>query len=561
MRRDLKRLAEDTFDILVVGGGVNGLAVAWDAALRGFNVALVERGDFGGATSAHSLKIIHGGLRHLQHLDLPRMRRAIFERSALMRIAPHLIEPLAFLVPAYGLGARSRWAMRAAGRVNDMMGWDRNRHLAAVGRHLPNGYALSRADCVEQIPCLEGSGLAGGVVFYDGQMWNADRVTLGFAISAAARGALLINYAEMTGFIEEGMRIAGVEVRDRESGATLAARARITLNMTGPWSLATLQRLGGPERRPERFPLSKGFQFVTRNLTGELGLAVSSTHANPRTLVKRRGRHYFISPWRGHALVGTTDVLHEGDPDAMNISPAEVAAFVDEINAALPGAGLDASEIRHAFGGLQPADPRRLGRGAQVAAHPLIIDHERTLKRPGLMTVIGVKYTACRWLAQRVMDRVCRKLGYEKAPCTTYRVPLVGGDLKLVNESLARIAERSPAGLAPEVAAHLARTYGSQVSRLWSLIEKEPSLGEGIEGSRTVLRAQVIYAARHEAALHLADVVMRRTDLGTAGHPGHAALRDCAATLAGELGWDEERVQRELNDVERCFPLGVVSPG
>ena len=554
MKRDLKRLDEETFDVLVVGGGVNGLATAWDATLRGFKVALIEQGDFGGATSANSLKIIHGGLRYLQHLDFRRMHASIQERSRLMRMAPHLIRPLPFLVPAYGHGVKGKLAMATASRINDFVGRKRNRFLDDLGRTIPNGRKITRDECLHHIPGLDPNGLRGGVIFYDGQMENADRVTLAFALSAAARGAAITNYVSATGFIREAGRVVGVKATDQLGGQELEIRARIVANLAGPWAPFLIRELY-PEKERGDVPLSKGFQIVTPDLTGGLGLAVTSRHHDPDAVIKRGGRHYFIAPWRGHSIIGNTDTAHSGDPSEWRIEPDEIAAFVEEINQAFPAAGLTPDQVVHAFGGIQLADARRMGKGAQVAKHPVFIDHRRDLNLSGLLTVIGVKYTTCRWLAEKTTDRLCKVLGYQRAPCRTDRTPLLGGDLGHIKAFREKARSQARPDCSEKVLDHLARTYGTQYSRLITLIEKQPTMATLVPGSTEVTHAQIVHAIRHEAAVHLDDVVMRRTGLGTLGHPGEDVLQACAALMAVELEWDDARQSAELARMSSYFPV------
>ena len=551
MQRDLKRLAGETFDLLIVGGGVNGLAAAWDASLRGLKTALIERGDFGGETSAASLKIIHGGLRYLQHLDLVRMRQSIEQRSTLMRIAPHLIRPLPFLVPAYGHGIQGRWAMATASRLNDLISRDRNRWLRALGRELPNGQLLTRAQCLDRVPGLDDTGLQGGVVFHDGQMESSERMSLSFGLGAASQGAALANYVQAVRFIQEGSRISGVEAEDRFSGDRLTIRARVVVNTAGPWSELLTRPLRGDPSRTVR--LSKGFQIVTPCLTGDLGLAVVSRHRDPDAVLHRGGRHYFITPWRGASVVGNTDTLFEGDPDQWRITESEIAGFVAEVNHVFPAAALTRESVRHVYGGLQAINPRRINRGAQVAKHHRILDHEKDLKVKGLLTVVGVKYTGCRWLAQKVIDRVCGKLGYKVIPCKTARAPLVGGDIGSLAELNARVRADTPAGTPEPVQRHLARQYGTRFSRIVKILGDEPALADCLPGSDEVVGAEVAYSVRNEAAFRLEDVVMRRTDLGTLGHPGSAALRAAAGIMARELGWDGAKVEAEVREVETGY--------
>jgi len=557
MQREFRRLAEDLFDVLIIGGGVNGLAVAWDACLRGFSVALVEKGDFGGATSANSLKIVHGGLRYLQHFDFRRMRSSVRERSALLRIAPHLIAPLPFLVPTYGHGTRGKSAMRIAGMINDLVSLDRNRGLHDLGCAIPGGFTMNREECIAKVPALPLENLSGGTVFYDAQMWNADRMTLGFALSASARGAVMVNYARAVRLLTEGGSVAGAAVCDELTGDVAEVRARVTLNVTGPWANRIVEPLAGKRRAGlSRFPLSKGFQIVVPSLTRDIGLALPSRHRDPDAKIRRGGRHYFVTPWRGHSIVGTTDAAYPGNPEEFQISEEDIASFVDEVKNSLPVANLRLEDVVHAYGGLQPADPRRVGAGAQVAKRPLLIDHERDLKWKGIISCVGVKYTACRWLAEQAVDLICVKLGYRKAACTTARMPLLGGDIKSVDSFEDKVRRAAPASLHERVVLHMKKTYGTQVFKLWNLMEKDPDLSRCIAGSGEVTRVEVVHAVRNEAAIMLDDVIFRRTDLGTLGHPNPETLLDVATRMGSELGWTEDRVESEVLKTRARYPIG-----
>ena len=556
MQREFRRLAEDIFDVLIIGGGVNGLAAAWDASLRGFSVAVVEKGDYGGATSANSLKIIHGGLRYLQHLDMRRMRMSIRERSTLLRVAPHLVDPLPFLVPTYGRGARSKLAMRFAGVINDVAGFDRNRHLHELGCAIPGAYALGREDSLDRVPGLPERKLTGGVVCHDAQMFNADRMTLGFALSAAARDAVTVNYAQALRLLTEGNNVTGAAVRDEQTGDIAEVRARVTLNMTGPWADQLIEPLSG-RRKSElgRFPLVKGFQIVIPPVTRDMGVALAGHRRDPDAMIGRGGRHYFVTPWRGHSIVGTADFPHEGSPDQLQFSEQEIAGFFDEICVALPGADLRFESVQHVFGGLQPADPRCTDNGAHVAKSPRLIDHERDLKWKGLISCVGIKYTACRWLAERAVDLVCSKLGYRKAPCRTARIPLLGGDIKSRECFEETVRRNAPDVLDDNGLRHMKKSYGTQVIKLFNMIDKEPDLATHIRGSVEVTRAEVIHAVRHEAAATLADVVLRRTDLGTLGRPARDTLEDAAGCMGRELGWSPERIESEVSQVEALYHI------
>jgi glycerol-3-phosphate dehydrogenase len=551
MRRNLKRLADEPFDLLVIGGGINGVAAAWDGVLRGLNVALVEKGDFGAQTSSATLKIVHGGLRYLQHLDIVRMRESIRERSNLLAIAPHIVEPFPFLVPTYGHLMKGREVMAAAVFLNELASGDRNRRLRDPARRIPAGRVVSARECLELVPGLDRKGLNGGVIFHDAQMHNSERLTLSFALGAAAKGGALANYVEAVGLLREGDRVTGARVRDRLGSGEFEVRARVVVNMTGPWSDILLGLLQGPNpgRRVRR---SKGIQIVTPPLTGDIALAVPSRHADPDAVMSRGGRHYFITPWRGASLVGTTDTVYEGDPDDFRITAADIRAFVEEINEALPSARLRPEQVPFAFGGLRPVTEKNIDTGSTVSRKYEITDHAADLGIEGLITVIGVKYTTCRLLAEKVVHRIFEKLDRASPAVATATMPLPGGEI----EDFVRFLENAVAAepeLGKAVMGHLGRSYGTGYALITRYARSEPALAQCVPGSAEVLKAEVVHAVREECAVRLEDVVLRRTDLGTLGHPGAAALETCADLMARDLGWDAATRRREIEAVNRRF--------
>ncbi len=552
MRRDLQRLAEEAYDLLIVGGGVNGLATAWDATLRGLKVALVEKGDYGAKTSSATLKIVHGGLRYLQHLDVVRARESIRERSAMLAIAPHLVSPFPFLVPTYGHFSKGIEFLTAGIVVNEIVSFDRNRRLQDPARRIPAGRVLSKRQCLDLMPCVDRRGLNGGVVFYDAQMHDSERLTLSFALSADAKGADLANYVEAVRLLKDGSRVTGARVRDALTGADFDVRAAVTANMSGPWSDIVLKLIDEPSPR-RRVLRSKGIQIVTRNLTGHCGLAVQSHYEDPAAVFSRGTRHYFTAPWRGFSMFGTTDTVYEGDPDEFRITDADIRAFVDELNEALPSARLAREDVLFAVGGMRPVTETNLETGSQVARKYEVMDNASDLKVGGLITVIGVKYTTCRFLAEKVVDLVFEKLDRPSPPVATAGTPLAGGNIDRFDGFVSETLRHPPVPLGEETLRHLARSHGTGLHGITDMIRADASLADLIPGSREVTKAEVLHALRKECPVHLDDVVLRRTDLGTAGHPGKAALEAVADLTAAERGWDAARRAREIEACESRY--------
>lgn len=537
MKRDLSALVDREHDLLVVGGGVYGVAILWDAALRGLDAALVEREDFGSGTSFNNLKTVHGGIRYLQHGDLKRIRESVRERRRLMALAPHLVHPLPFLVPTYrGSLVKSRASMRVALKLNDLLSWDRNR-LEDEDKHLPAGRVLSRDDCLELAPGLPREDLTGGVLWYDAQMHNPDRLTLSFVLSAAERGAVAVNHVEATGFLLEGSRVRGVSARDRAGGDdALEVRARVVVNAAGPWVDRLLAKIPDRGLRRPLFRFSKAVNLVTRPVVERVALGVTS---------RAGGRFFCIIPWRDVSLVGTSHASYQGEPDALEATEEDVQSLLDDVNAGYPEAKLARSDVRLVHRGLLPSLPVSPNGGVRLQKSYRIEDHRRE-GLEGLVSVVGVKYTTARDVAEKAVDRSLELLGREGGPSPSRETPLLGGDFSSLSE-LEREVERE-GGLDAAAARHVARTYGTRYRAVLAAGRVKP-----LAPSTRVLDAEVRHAAREEAALDLSTVVLRRTELGTAGHPGSAALDTCASILAKELDWSEDRRRMELETVEAFY--------
>lgn len=291
MKRNLASLTQTVYDVLIIGGGIYGASVAWEASSRGLSVALVEQSDFGGATSANSLKTIHGGLRYLQTADLKRMRESISERTTLMGIAPHLVHPLPVLIPTYGHGTKGKEALSIALKLNDLVSFDRNR-LSDKQKHLPKGRVVSKTECQQLVPGLTIEGLTGGAVFHDAQVYNSERLTLAFLHSAVAQGADVSNYTKVTGFLQQENRITGVKVVDVLSENSFEIQAKTVINTSGPWVNHVLG-LVKPQPPQHQMGLAQAMNVITRPLFNHYAVGLPG-----------KGRFWFVSPWRGKSMIG-----------------------------------------------------------------------------------------------------------------------------------------------------------------------------------------------------------------------------------------------------------------
>jgi glycerol-3-phosphate dehydrogenase len=398
--RDLARLAEREFDVLVVGGGIYGLTIAYDAAQRGLSVALIDRGDFGAATSFNHLKTIHGGLRYLQSADFQRMRESIHERRAFARIAPRWIAPQAFAIPTGASLTRNPIAMRAALALDALVGRDRNEGVDP-GRHLPAGRIVAGTACRDLFDAAI-RGVASAAVWYDYQTVDGDRLTLSFAKGAAAHGAALANYVEAIGALKTGQRATGVQARDTLSGQAFDIRSRMVVNAAGPWAATLFDQSAAP-----RWPLLKAMNLVTSRPARKAAL-VGATHA---------GRALVMLPWQGRTLVGTSESSDLRQPDDQEARRGEVDAFLADVNETFPALGLKPEEVTLVHRGIVPAAEAN-GR-ISLLAHSRIIDHAEDGRTPELISIAGVKYTTARAVAERAVDLILRKLGRSAVACRT----------------------------------------------------------------------------------------------------------------------------------------------
>jgi glycerol-3-phosphate dehydrogenase len=556
MQRDPTALARGEFDLVVVGGGIFGAAAALDAAQRGLSTALIERGDFCGATSAHSFKMIHGGVRYLQHADVPRIRQSARARAAFLRTAPHLAHPLPIVVPTYGRGMKSRPVLRLGLGAYDLLTADRNRRIADPTRRIPAARFLGRDEVLRDYPGLAPRGLTGAGVFCDGQMYSPPRLVLAFVQSAAAAGAVCANYVEAVGLLQRGERVTGVVAQDRLTGERIEIRGRLVLNAAGPYAERLLEGgLGRGLEPPTPFSRDAYFIVPRRLIAGDRALTVPSLTRDPDAILSRGARHLFLVPWRDVTLVGVWHKIYRGDPDRYGITEPELEAWIAEINQAYGGLGLTPDDVALGSAGLVPFgenDPD--SRHLRYAHRSRIVDHAAERGLDGLLTLIGVRYTTGPVEAVEVVDMVCRRLGRRGAPSRLETEPVRGGRFDDFEALVGEVARRLLPDAGPESARAMAHNHGSAFGEVLALLEERPAWRHRL-GDSHVLGAEIAHAARGEMAMTLADAVFRRSDLCTAGHPGDAALEAAARIMAECRGWRPARLAAELGDVRARLRL------
>ncbi len=513
------RLGRETFDVVVIGGGVVGAGAALDAVTRGLSVALVEARDLASGTSSRSSKLFHGGLRYLEMFEFGLVREALRERELMLTtLCPHLAKPVSFLYPLSKPVIERPYV--ASGLVlYDTMGG---------ARSVPGHKHLTRAGALRLVPALRRDALVGGIRYYDGQVDDA-RHTMTIARTAAAYGAVIRTSTQVVGFLKESDRVAGVRVRDVETGATTDVRARVVINSTGVWT-DELQRLSGGRGR-FRVRASKGVHLVVPRdrITSESGI-----------ILKTEKSVLFVIPWKSHWIIGTTDTDWNLDLAHPAATKADIDYILDHVNSVL-AVPLGHDDIEGVYAGLRP-----LLAGESDQSSKLSREHAVARVAPGLVAIAGGKYTTYRVMASDAVEAAAEDLPGRINPSCTEEVPLLGaqGYRALVNQAdrLAALHDVHPYRIR-----HLLDRYGSQVHELLALAADDPTLLQPLPGADDYLQVEALYATTHEGALHLEDVLARRTRISIEyAHRGTETMRRVAEIMAPVLGWSADQAEREI---------------
>jgi glycerol-3-phosphate dehydrogenase len=483
---------------------------------------------------------VHGGVRSLQRGRIAELRQYVRERRALSRIAPHLVHPLPFLVPTRGHLHRGRAAMALYFDLYDLLSADRNRGVPA-SRQLEASRMLSRDACLAAHAALgDDPTITGGALWHDGQLLSSERMTLAFVQSAARAGAVVANYVEASRLIVRDGRVAGAVLRDRLGADTIDVEARVTVNAAGPWANQLVR-----DAVASAPPL-----FDTLALA--MNVIVPAFDARAAVGGLARGRLFFLAPWRHVTVAGTGQTQIEGDPFSVTVTEARVAALVDDLNAAFPAARLTLDAVRFVHHGLQPAHRGR-GDEPRIVKDSILHDHRRD-GLTGLVSVVGTRYTTARQTAEDAVDLISQLLGVDTA-CRTSTTPLAGGDVGDPAE-FAREVERTAVALPPASRQRIARLYGAQWTALERLAADRPDLATPLGATCEALGAEIVHAAREEMAVTLEDALLRRSDAGSAGHPGSDAIARGAALMAGERDGSPATMRDQIAQVERRYTIG-----
>jgi len=542
MQRKPAALTAEEFDLVIVGGGIFGAAAAWDAALRGLKTALVEAKDFANGASAQCFKMVHGGIRYLQHGDLKRLNFSCNERSVLLNIAPHLVNPLPIVIPTYGNGRRGKLILSAGMRLYDALTLNRNRNITDPSRHVPNTRTLSRDEVLSLFPDIERQGLTGGAEFCDGQIYSPPRLVLAFVRSAVNAGAVACNYVEATGFLWDRKRVRGVRVRDALSGEVFDVRAKLVLNAAGPGAEYLLEHPHFGCWQRGKFSRDAYF-IVNRSCSSYHGLAVTGQTRDRDAFFSRANRHLFVVPWRNVTLIGVWHRHFPEHPDTALVLREEIDEWIAELSVTYPALDLKRNEVVHANCGLVPfGKSESSDEDLSFGKESRFIDHAREHGVQGLVTLVGIRYTTGRGDAARALDLLLKQLPKPPPSAPTHAIPLLGGDIDDFTQLHRQAHAQRPEWLNESSLDALLRNHGSRYTRLLRQAQRDT---ERIAGSNT-LGVEVTHAVVEEMAQCLSDVVLRRTDLGTAAHPGFTALEQTAQRMQPLLGWSDRQRDEQV---------------
>ncbi|MGK7906368.1 MAG: glycerol-3-phosphate dehydrogenase [Synechococcus sp.] len=547
---DLHAIQTTQYDLIVIGGGINGAGVARDAALRGLKTLLIEKGDFGGGTTSWSTRLIHGGLRYLEYLEFPLVRESLREREILLRNAPHLVKPLLLTLPLYRNSAHSGWAIKVGMGLYDLLSYDKS---------VPNHRILGLTACQRLFPSLAPQGLQGAAQYYDAQVEYAERLCLEVVQSAEAAGAAVLNYTEVTEVQQQNGHVSQLHCRDGLTGQELCfsvSPKTVVVNTAGPW-LDEVSNIGTQAGGPK--PLSD-----RRLIGGTKGshLFVDPFPGAPSTALYveavQDGRPYFIIPWLGGFLIGTTDFRYDGDLDRVKASNDEIDYLLDATNTVLPTAQLKREQVRFTYSGVRPL-PYREGQSAgAITRKHIVLDHAKEGGVTNLISLIGGKLTTYRNCSEEIVDRVYSKLSKPVPPCTTADQKLPGAieasDPAIV-ETLKTYGDR----LSPLTINHLFELYGNKASAVLALGDETPELFDPIVNGLPDIKAQAVYAVRSEYARTLTDIVNRRTALSVLDDYGGEAVAAIADILMRYCNWDWPTCQKQTTQhhtymLENCIP-------
>jgi len=554
MKRDIQQLAARQYDVLVIGGGITGACIAHDAALRGLSVALIDKNDFGACTSSASSKLLHGGIRYLPKAQFHKVRESAREQAVFQHLAPHLTRWLPFVIPTdKSSPTKGKMALKAAMAVYGLCCAGLTGLIHDPGKQPPSRTFLSGDEVIRRLPMLSAiKGLTGAQILFESHMHSSERMTLAFIKTAVENGAHVANYVQAGRLLVEGTRVVGVDAADVLTGEEFTINARMVVNSAGPYTQAINETVPGLRLYHRLTGFSRGVHLVTRQLEPDYAMALT-TKKKTEGFITRGGRHFFIIPWRGRSLIGTTNVPLIGKLDDIRVTQKDVEDFLFDINEALPSVKLTRDDVFYAFTGIYPIIAREIKPDTyQGTGEFQIVDHGQKDGIDGIVTALGAKFTTARNVARQAVDLVADKLGGNVAACRTVETQLLEGRIDDIEGFTADCLGKYAALLPEGSIRHLLRNYGKKIGDVIALGEQRNMLTR-LCPERETLEIEIYYGVRHEMAITLDDVLFRRTGLGTIGHPGDGAVARCADLMGDMLDWDDAEKEQQIAVVQRRY--------
>lgn len=515
--------AEEPFDVVVIGGGINGCGIAWDAALRGLRVLLVERDDIGSGTSSWSSRLIHGGLKYLEKLDIKLVRESLREREWLLGAAPHLVRPLRMILPFYSGGKHNPLMLEAGMIAYDVLSWDKS---------VPRHSVWSKRETLRRIPSLNSDGLYGAAAYYDAQVELAERLCVEVALAARTAGATVLNHASVERLDVKNGAVRGVEIEDRLTGQRHFVPAKLVFNTAGPWVDGVL---GSLESEPRLIGGTKGSHFIVDRFPGAPTDALYY-EANSD------GRAMMVLPWRGQIMIGSTDERFEGSLDDVGPSSNEISYILEETNFVLPKANLTAKDLLWGYTGVRPLPYTQDENEGDITRRHTFHDHAPRVS--GLVSLLGGKLTTFRQVGEEATDLALKKLKVGKRRSATRRLLLPGAASMNPDLFAQSLAETS--GLGRTISKRLVELYGSRARGIARRMADDRDMREVLDEESGLTAAEVAFVMEEEFAESLTDILARRTMVGIGPTLPDETIERVARAASGIRNWSDERTDSEV---------------
>jgi len=541
------RNIKKNYDVVIIGGGIYGATLLWEATIKGLSAILIEKGDFCNATSANSLKIIHSGLRYLQEFDIKRIRESAKELKLLLKLAPHLVQPIPCIIPTYPQLNKGKLALALALKLYGLIsldGRDDNNEL------VPNGRIISKNELRDLIPIASLDGITGGALWYDGLNHNPERLVLTFVFSAQNRGADAMNYMECQNLIVRKERVVGIKAYDHLSRQESEVYGNIVVNTTGPWINQSGLKFDSTDDKAQYHFVKAVNLIIPRTLSGcAFGLKATDSTDD----LYNQNRYLFFVPWRGETMIGTWYFDHSSSADDVKLTDNELSRCIRQIKQVLPGLSITGQEVNFVHLGLIPVELNSDKKEFRLKKHHILVDHGRHGGPDGLISVLGVKYTTARSVSARTIDLISKKIGRKQNLQESETYSLNGGNIESIGQFIQEKKTNNYHKLTEKTIQHLVLNFGANYNDIEKMISENVVLSGLIPGSDESIVAELSYCMKNESVFHLSDLVLRRTGIGSLKKPKDETINFCANFMAQELGWTEPQKNNEISSLTRFY--------